>query len=350
MKKISLKFMALALASVLSSTTAGCGKSEIEQIVTPVEVSSSLESDYEINVLSPSELEGIVATPAPKEEEKATYEIEMVDTIVATTDASIVSSDSELLGTLPEGRSIKVDSITEDGNYEVTYYDDIAYINSDFVMESTEAEVVGKIQKVLYAKEDTVLIVPDYLTEDGEELEVKINALECFEVYDELEDYYLVQTIDYVGYIAKDNLEELTGTFVVIDISNQELRLYVDNEVILKCPVVTGTPTEERHTDEGVWEIYDISYNRALVGPGYSSPVDIMMKFHGGEGLHDAEYHSCEFWENKGRKRHGWRSIEEFGGKTYLTNGSHGCVNMRRHHVFFVADYVGLGTKVIVKK
>lgn len=343
MKKINIKFMALALASLLT----GCGKTEIEEIVTPVEVSSNLE--YEINTLSDNDIKEMIVAPE-KEEPIDTYQIEMVDTIVATEDAEILDVEGNLLGTLPEGRAIKIDTVTEDGNYEITYYGDTAYINASFVIESETAEVVGKMQKVLYATNDTVLVVPDYLSSTGEELEVKIDALECFEVYEELEDCYLVQTIDYIGYIAKDNLEELTGTFVVVDISNQELRLYKDNEVLIKCPVVTGTPTEERHTDEGLWDVYDISYNRALNGPGYSSPVDIMIKFHGGEGLHDAEYHYCEFWKNKGKYPHGWRHIFEFGGKTYLLNGSHGCVNMRHDDVFFVADYVEIGTKVLVKE
>lgn len=347
MKKISPKFMALALASLLSSSTVGCGKTEIEEIVKPVEASTSI--DYEINTLSDNDIQEMIVTPEKAEEEKATYEIEMVDTIVATEDTDILDIDGNLLGTLPEGREIKINTSTEDGNYEVTYYGSTAYIDANHVVESSSAEIVGKMQKVLYATKDTVLVVPDYLSDTGEALEVKIDALECFEVYEEMDDCYLVQTIDYVGYIAKDNLEELSGTFVVVDISNQELRLYKDNEVIFKCPVVTGTPTEERHTDEGLWAVFDISYNRALNGPGYSSPVDIMIKFHGGEGLHDAEYHSCEFWIKKGKDPHGWRYIYEFGGKTYLTNGSHGCVNMRRNDVFFVADYVEIGTPVLVK-
>lgn len=351
MKKISPKFMALALAGLLSSSTVGCGREkEIELIVTPVEVTTSTE--YEINALSDGEVQEMVVTPeiVEEKEEEKTYQIEMVDTIVATEDTEIKDSEGNLLGTLPEGRAIKIDTTTEDGNYEVTYYGDTAYIDANHVIESTEAEVVGQMQKVLYATKDTVLVVPDYLSDTGEELEVKIDALECFEVYEELEDSYLVQTIDYVGYIAKDNLEELTGTFVVVDISSQELRLYKDNEILIKCPVVTGTPTEENHTDEGLWNVFEITYNRALKGPGYSSPVDIMIKFHGGEGLHDAEYHSCEFWIKNGKDPHGWRKIFEFGGNTYLTNGSHGCVNMRHNDVFFVAEYVEIGTPVLVKK
>lgn len=358
MKKISTKFIALALASILSSTSTGCANKDVEETVKPIE--TTVSNDYEINVLSPSELEEMVLSAnvdstsekesIEEETEEEVYQIDMVDTITASEDTDIFDIDGNKLGTLPEGRRVKVNFLTDDNLYEVTYYDAIAYIDYNFVVASTSAEVTGKIQKMLYAENDTILTVPDYLSPSGEELEVKIDALECFEVYAEMDDSYLVQTIDYVGYISKDNLHELTGTFVVVDISSQELRLYKDNVLIYKCPVVTGTPTEDRHTDEGLWEIHTIAYNYALTGPGYSSPVDIMMKFHENEGLHDAEYHSCEFWKKKGLDRHGWRESSAFGGNTYKKNGSHGCVNMKHNDVFYVADHVTIGTPVLVKK
>ena len=133
---------------------------------------------------------------------------------------------------------------------------------------------------------------------------------------------------------------------MVVDISSQEVKLYKDNQVILSSPVVTGKPGKNE-SDKGLFEIYDISGPRYLIDPNgkYKSFVDIMMKYNGGEGLHDAEYHTHE----DGFK-HGWRSIEDFGGETYLTNGSHGCINMIRDDVMFVRDHVDIGTKVLVKE
>ena len=69
------------------------------------------------------------------------------------------------------------------------------------------------------------------------------------------------------------------------------------------------------------------------------------MPYNGGEGLHDAEYHT-----NLDGRKHGWRNHEEFGGQTYLTNGSHGCINMLNDDVMLVSQYVEVGTPVIVKK
>ena len=201
----------------------------------------------------------------------------------------------------------------------------------------------GFIESIYYVKNDTTLTIPSFLTESKVEEQVTLPKLECLEVYDILDDTCLVKTNGYVGFTTLENLEELTGTFVVVDISSQEVKLYCNNEVILTTPVVTGKPSTP--SDKGLFEIYDISHSRYLVGPNYKSYVDIMMKYNGGEGLHDAQYHTHE-----DGFRHGWRDASEFGGDTYLKHGSHGCINMIHDDVMTVSDYVDIGTKVLVKE
>ena len=201
----------------------------------------------------------------------------------------------------------------------------------------------GFIESIYYVKNDTTLTIPSFLTESKVEEQVTLPKLECLEVYDILDDTCLVKTNEYVGFTTLENLEELTGTFVVVDISSQEVKLYCNNEVILTTPVVTGKPSTP--SDKGLFEIYDISHSRYLIGPNYKSYVDIMMKYNGGEGLHDAQYHTHE-----DGFRHGWRDASEFGGDTYLKHGSHGCINMIHDDVMTVSDYVDIGTKVLVKE
>ena len=201
----------------------------------------------------------------------------------------------------------------------------------------------GQIQKVYYATKDVNLTIPSYLKDDGIAEEIVLPKLECVEVYDQVDDICLVKVDDYIGYVSNLDLEELLGTFVVVDISNQELKLYHDNKIVLTSPVVTGKPSSP--TDQGIFEIYDIRGPRYLVGPNYKSYVDIMMKYNGNEGLHDAEYH-----QHEDGFKHGWRDISEFGGETYLTNGSHGCVNMPHEEVMTVKEYAEIGTKVLVKQ
>lgn len=201
----------------------------------------------------------------------------------------------------------------------------------------------GIIESIYYVKNDTTLTIPSFLTESKVEEQVNLPKLECLEVYDILDDTCLVKTNEYIGFTTLENLEELTGTFVVVDISSQEVKLYCNNEVILTTPVVTGKPSTP--SDKGLFEIYDISHSRYLIGPNYKSYVDIMMKYNGGEGLHDAQYHTHE-----DGFRHGWRDASEFGGDTYLKHGSHGCINMLHDDVMIVSDYVDIGTKVLVKE
>lgn len=203
----------------------------------------------------------------------------------------------------------------------------------------------GFIESIYYVKNDTALTIPSFLTESKVEEQVTLPKLECLEVYDILDDTCLVKTNEYIGFTTLENLEELTGTFVVVDISSQEVKLYCNNEVILTTPVVTGKPSTP--SDKGLFEIYDISHSRYLIDPNgeYKSYVDIMMKYNGGEGLHDAEYHTHEDGFS-----HGWRNASAFGGDTYLKNGSHGCINMLHEDVMTVSDYVDIGTKVLVKE
>ena len=203
----------------------------------------------------------------------------------------------------------------------------------------------GFIESIYYVKNDTTLTIPSFLTESKVEEQVTLPKLECLEVYDILDGTCLVKTNEYIGFTTLENLEELTGTFVVVDISSQEVKLYCNNEVILTTPVVTGKP--KTPSDKGLFEIYDISHSRYLIDPNgeYKSYVDIMMKYNGGEGLHDAQYHTHE-----DGFRHGWRDASEFGGDTYLKHGSHGCINMIHDDVMTVSDYVDIGTKVLVKE
>lgn len=265
--------------------------------------------------------------------------LSLVSTLGATSmgcsnDSTVDTKDELILET--------EESINEDSFVTPTYYEE-----EKEQLPVTKEEVMsiidkGFIDSIYYVKEDTTLTIPSFLI-DGIEEQVTLPKLECLEVYDIVDGTCLVKTNEYIGFTTLENLEELTGTFVVVDISSQEVKLYCNNEIVLTTPVVTGKPSTP--SDKGLFEIYDISHSRYLVGPNYKSYVDIMMKYNGGEGLHDAQYHTHE----DGFK-HGWRDISEFGGDTYLKHGSHGCINMIHDDVITVSNYVTIGTKVLVKE
>lgn len=271
-----------------------------------------------------------------------------IPSVTANTNVNIRKSpteEGELAGKLVEGHTLELLKELDNGWDEVLYYGKVCYVNREYVSKTTTYQVNGDIKKMCYATNSVLLTIPKGLSSTGKEEKVTLPALEFFEIYEEKDDTYLVQTNDYVGYISKTFLEELTGTIVVVDISDQELKLYYNKEVVLETPVVTGKPSTP--SDEGLFKIYAFKYNDYLRGEGYASYVDIMMKYNNGEGLHDAQYHSCN---NGKQNNHGWRSPEEYGGNTYLTNGSHGCINMLYDDAFTVFGYVEEGTLVLVKK
>ena len=90
----------------------------------------------------------------------------------------------------------------------------------------------------------------------------------------------------------------------------------------MSTPIVSGRMTEDRYTPAGVFYVYYKQRDRVLRGDvvgtdsdgepiyQYASHVSYWMPFNGGIGMHDAD----------------WRGA--FGGEIYLTDGSHGCINM----------------------
>ena len=105
------------------------------------------------------------------------------------------------------------------------------------------------------------------------------------------------------------------NTYVELDLSRQRLWMYVNGKCIVNTPFVSGNVSGGYATPVGIYYLTYKTQNATLEGYNsdgskYSSPVKFWMPFNGGIGLHDAS----------------WRS--NFGGNIYLTNGSHGCINL----------------------
>ena len=104
-------------------------------------------------------------------------------------------------------------------------------------------------------------------------------------------------------------------TYVELDLTRQRVWMYVNGNCILDTPCVTGNVAGGYSTPPGIFHLtykdtttYLEGYNSD--GSKYKSFVNFWMPFNGGIGFHDAS----------------WRS--SFGGRIYMTNGSHGCVNL----------------------
>ena len=107
------------------------------------------------------------------------------------------------------------------------------------------------------------------------------------------------------------------NTYAEVDLTNQKMYFIKDGNVVLESYIVTGNPNRGNATPQGVYSLTYKTRNAVLRGerdengePEYETPVAYWMPFNGGIGFHDATWQSS------------------FGGSRYLTNGSHGCVNM----------------------
>lgn len=164
------------------------------------------------------------------------------------------------------------------------------------------------------------------------------------EIIDVIEEYNKLERIktngdwDYVsygskrGYVSSKYTNVLGDTYVEVDISEQTLYLYVDDDKVLTADVVTGK-NNKYDTRIGCHPIYSKERNRYLKGNDYNVFVEYWLPFDKGQGLHDAS----------------WRS--SFNKDDYFTTGSHGCVNMKKDDVKYVYDNVTVGkTLVLVHK
>ena len=123
---------------------------------------------------------------------------------------------------------------------------------------------------------------------------------------------------------------DLGDTYIEVDMGNQQLYYYKGGELLLETAIVTGNMKRKMDTPEGVNCVQNKQRNRVLRGPGYATPVKFWMPVKGSIGIHDAN----------------WR--KKFGEEIYLTNGSHGCVNVPVDMMEKLYDMVEVGTPVIM--
>ncbi len=128
---------------------------------------------------------------------------------------------------------------------------------------------------------------------------------------------------------AQPGDRDIGDTYVEIDLGSQHLYLYVDGKMILESDFVSGNMARGWTTPAGVFGLTYKTRNAVLRGSNYETPVSYWMPFNGNIGMHDAT----------------WRS--SFGGEIYLTNGSHGCINLPFENAKIIYEYVYTGFPVV---
>ena len=136
-----------------------------------------------------------------------------------------------------------------------------------------------------------------------------------------------------VPYSEENKFRNWSGTYIEISIGEQKLFAYKDGELFIETDVVTGCAHCAHDTKKGVFSVKNHFTNVYL-----QDKVEYFVYYWMGflipkYGMHDAD---------------GWREPEEYGGDTYKTDGSGGCVNVPREIMSQLYDTFEDGTPVII--
>lgn len=126
-------------------------------------------------------------------------------------------------------------------------------------------------------------------------------------------------------------MDDIGNSYVEADLTNQHLYLYHKGNMVFETDFVSGSlsSTPDCVTPSGLFDITYKTTNAVLRGGDYEQPVTYWMPFFGNYGMHDAT----------------WRT--EFGGDIYITDGSHGCINLPLESAAVIYGYMHEGFPVI---
>jgi len=121
------------------------------------------------------------------------------------------------------------------------------------------------------------------------------------------------------------------NTYIEVDLQNQHMWYYQNGTLKLDTAVITGKPSTP--TPPAVNYVWNKERNATLVGEDYRTPVAYWMPIDwNGVGIHDSP----------------WQPSGAYGGSSYQSIGSHGCVNTPPGVMAQLFEMVEVGTPVIV--
>lgn len=220
-------------------------------------------------------------------------------------------------------------------------------LNADGVVET---ETCKKINSVYNTKNAN-----DYGVVTADVLNVREKASTSSKVITQLKRGAVVRIYSKTNNWYKINVKNSSNTSVyayvsadwvskdaiLVDITTQTTKLYKSGKLKLTAPVVTGqkgkhdTPKGEFYVRPSTNSKNEILRGYNDDGSKYASHVDYWMPFdlYEGIGFHDAN----------------WRTSSEYTSNRYKTNGSHGCVNMRKYDAKYLYEKITKKMVVIVK-
>lgn len=214
----------------------------------------------------------------------------------------------------------------------------VDWIVLDGEQAALDRELVQEYISSLRKKHDTIFHRRKFLTSYGEEVTIDQGdygwwmdtAQETDELMAMLERGESGERVPVYRQTAASYEDPDYGdSYVEINLTAQHLFLYQNGECVLESDFVSGNPSRGNATPTGIYGITYKERDATLTGETYRTPVSFWMPFNNNVGMHDAS----------------WRS--EFGGNIYMTNGSHGCINLPYAVAQEIYGYVEKGTPVI---
>lgn len=224
------------------------------------------------------------------------------------------------------------------------------WIKADAEMNVTfDKEAVRAYVASLAEKYNTIEKVREFTTANGNVVSVNPGTY-GWEIDQDTEYEMLTANIEnaetitrepaYFSTAAVHETMDMGNTYAEVDLSAQHMWLFQEGQVVLDSDIVTGNPNIwNRETPSGVYTILEMERNKTLVGekdpktgkPEYETPVAFWMRVTwSGIGFHDAT----------------WQPY--FGGDLYLSNGSHGCINMPYDKAEALFNIMAMGTPVVI--
>ena len=131
---------------------------------------------------------------------------------------------------------------------------------------------------------------------------------------------------------------DIGNTYIEVDLSEQHMYFYQNGEDIFESDIVSGDMRySDRQTPAGIYTLYYKKSPDVLRGEKkpdgtyeYETQVTYWMPFVYGQGLHDAS------WQTS------------FGGDTYKTKGSHGCINLPPDQAKIIYETIDKGYPILL--
>lgn len=212
------------------------------------------------------------------------------------------------------------------------------WLDTEGTQVTLDEEQVSEYVASLRKKYDTVFRPRTFQTSYGTEITIK-NGDYGWWMDTEQETAELTEMIKqgksgertpvYRQTAASYDTPDYGDTYVEINLSAQHLFLYKDGQMILESDFVSGNVSRGYTTPGGIFALTYKQRDATLTGETYQTPVSFWMPFNNNIGMHDAV----------------WR--RDFGKNIYLTNGSHGCINLPYSAAKEIYGHVEKGTPVI---